>query len=65
MAFWLVSDTDMPATSDSVKVELTSGRPNSLRRAYSLSKWIGCWFMVNRVNQVLSLSVIVRPGRCS
>ena len=50
---------------DRVRQELTKGRPNSLFAAYSLSKCSGCWFMVSSVNQVLSLSLMVRPGRCS
>jgi hypothetical protein len=33
--------------------------------AYSASKCSGCVFMVSSVNQVLSASVMVRPGRCS
>ena len=65
IVFWERSLTLMPATIDSVRQELTRGRPNSLFAAYSRSKCSGCWFMVSRVNQVLSLSVMVRPGRCS
>ena len=55
----------MPAAMDSVRHEFTSGRPNSLFAAYSASKCSGCVFIVSRVNQVLSTSLIVRPGRCS
>jgi hypothetical protein len=40
-------------------------RPNSEAFAYSASKCIGWVFMVRSVNQVLSVSLIVRPGRCS
>jgi hypothetical protein len=54
----------MPTTMASVSVELTRGLPNSVPLAYSSSKWIGCWFMVSSVNQVLSAAVIVRPGQC-
>ena len=55
----------MPVTTASVSALLTIGWPNSLWRAYSRSKCSGCWFMVKSVNQVLSASVMVRPGRCS
>ncbi len=65
MVFWLTSDTDMPVTSDRVRQEFTSTCPNSVLAPYSLSKCSGCWFMVSSVNQVLSLSVMVLPGRCS
>ena len=65
MVFCERSLTLMPATIESVRQELTSGRPNSLFAAYSRSKCSGCWFIVRSVNQVLSLSVMVRPGRCS
>ncbi len=63
-AFWLTSATLMPTTMASVSVLLTSGLPNSDFFAYSSSKWIGCWFMVSSVNQVLSAAVMVRPGQC-
>jgi len=65
IAFWLMSLTLMPTTIDRVRQLLTSGRLNSDFAAYSLSKCRGCWFIVISVNQVLSLSVMVRPGRCS
>ena len=65
MAFWLRSLTLIPATMDSVSALFTSNLPNSLCLAYSASKWIGWVFMVSSVNQVLSASPIVRPGRCS
>ena len=65
IAFWLRSLTLMPATIDKVSAEFTNGLPNSVFAAYSTSKWIGCVFIVNSVNQVLSASVIVLPGRCS
>ena len=38
IVFWERSLTLMPATIESVRQELTSGRPNSLFAAYSLSK---------------------------
>src|SRR6185437_5039812 len=65
IAFWLTSLTLMPTTIDSVRQLLTSGRLNSDFAAYSLSKCKGWVFIVSSVNQVLSLSVMVRPGRCS
>ena len=65
IAFWLTSLTLMPTSNATVKGEATMQRPNSEWRAYSSSKCSGCLFMVSRVNQVLSVSVIVRPGRCS
>ena len=65
IAFWLRSETLMPTTMESVRQLLTSGLPNSLLAAYSLSKCRGFWFMVMSVNQVLSVSVMLRPGRCS
>ena len=64
MAFWLTSLTLMPTTSDTVKALLTSTLPNSEALAYSASKCRGWVFMVSKVNQVLSTSLIVRPGRC-
>src|SRR5690606_1255278 len=64
-AFWLTSVTLMPTIRATVNGEQTMILPNSEAFAYSLSKCIGCVFIVSRVNQVLSVSVIVRPGRCS
>ncbi|MNC86305.1 hypothetical protein D3C83_19570 [compost metagenome] len=64
-AFWLRSETLMPVTIASVRQLFTSGRPNSVFAAYAASKCSGCVFMVSSVNQVLSASLIVRPGRCS
>ena len=65
IACWLTSATDMPVTTAKVSALLTIGWPNSVWRAYSRSKCSGCRFMVSSVNQVLSASVMVRPGRCS
>jgi hypothetical protein len=65
MAFWLTSDTLMPTISATVNGLATSGLPNSLALAYSASKCSGCVFIVSSVNQVLSASLMVRPGRCS
>jgi hypothetical protein len=65
MAFWLRSLTLIPATIESVRQLFTSGRPNSVLAAYAASKCSGCVFIVSSVNQVLSASVMVRPGRCS
>jgi hypothetical protein len=38
IAFWEMSATDCPVTSASVKVESTSGLPNSVFAAYAASK---------------------------
>ena len=65
IAFWLTSLTLMPAISATVSGEQTMQRPNSLCLAYSASKCSGCVFIVSSVNQVLSVSVMVRAGRCS
>ena len=51
--------------ASTVKGLQTMQRPNSDALAYSASKCIGCVFIVNNVNHVLSVSVMVRPGRCS
>src|SRR5262249_23248202 len=61
-AFSLVSGTVMPVTSASVNVLFTSGRPNCVRSAYGVLKWIWFVFRVRQVNQMLSVSVIVRPS---
>src|SRR5688500_290759 len=55
--FWETSVTLWPDTSARVRVELTSGRPNSVRLAYSWSKCSGAVFWVSRVNQMLSVVV--------
>ena len=62
-AFSLVSGTVMPVTSASVKALLTSGWPNCVRSAYGVLKWIWFVFSVRQVNQMLSVSVTVRPSR--
>ena len=65
IAFWLTSVTLMPTISATVNGLQTMQRLNSLAFAYSASKCIGWVFIVSSVNQVLSVSEIVRPGRCS
>ena len=65
MAICEVSETVMPATIDSVRQEFTNGLPNSVSAAKAWSKCSGWVFMVNKVNQLLSASLMVRPGRCS
>ena len=65
IAFWLTSVTLMPTISATVSGLQTMHLPNSLAFAYSASKCIGWVFIVSSVNQVLSVSLIVRPGRCS
>ena len=62
-AFSLVSGTVMPVTSASVNALLTSGLPNWVRSAYAVLKWSWLVFMVRQVNQMLSVSVTVRPRR--
>ena len=62
-AFSLVSGTVMPVIRASVNVLLTSGLPNCVRSAYGALKWIWFVFSVRHVNQMLSVSVIVRPRR--
>ena len=56
------SIVDCPVTSASVKVESTSGLPNSVCAAYAWSKWIGFMFCVSSVNQLLSTDSTVRPS---
>ena len=58
------SATDSPTTSAAVNMLFTSGRPNSLRAAYSVSRCIGAGFMVIVVNSTLSVSVTVRLVTC-
>ena len=58
------SATDSPTTSAAVNMLFTSGRPNSLRAAYSVSRCIGAGFMVIVVNSALSVSVTVRLVTC-
>src|SRR3546814_10797256 len=55
-ARWLTSRTLMPTTIANVRGLETMGLPNSVFRAYSTSKWIGCVFIVSSVNQLLSRS---------
>src|SRR6478736_583625 len=63
VAFSLVSGTLIPVTRARVNVLLTSGLPNSVRAANSWLKWTWLVFKVRQVNQMLSVSVIVRPSR--
>ena len=56
------SMVDCPVTSARVKVELTRGRPNSVRAAKCLSRWIRATFWVISVNVWLSASVTVFPN---
>ena len=49
--------------SASVNVLFTSGWPNCVRSVYGTLKWIWFVFSVRHVNQMLSVSVIVRPRR--
>ena len=58
------SATDSPTTSAAVNMLFTSGRPNSLRATYSVSRCIGAGFMVIVVNSTLSVSVTVRLVTC-
>ena len=63
VAFSLVSGTVMPVTSASVNALLTSGFPKRVRSAYGTLKCSWFVFSVSSVNQMLSVSVIVRPSR--
>ena len=63
-AFWVMSVTLCPTAMATVRVETTSGLPNSDFAAYSLLKCIWFVFIVSSVNQVLSASVTVRPSGC-
>ena len=63
-AFWVRSVTLCPTAMATVSVDTTSGLPNSDRAAYSALKCISLVFMVSSVNQVLSVSVTVRPSGC-
>src|SRR4051812_46845010 len=61
----VVSPTLIPITRPSVKMLLTSGRPNSVVLANSASRCSGCGFIVMVVNSTLSVSVTVRVSACS
>jgi len=65
MLCWLTSLTLMPTMMATVNGLQMMHLPNSLAPAYSASKCIGWVFIVSKVNQVLSVSLSVRPGRCS
>ncbi len=60
-----MSRTLCPLTSANVSVELTSGLPNSVCAAKWWSRWAAAVFWVRRVNQMLSVVVMVRPTPCS
>jgi hypothetical protein len=63
VAFSLVSATLNPTTRATVSVLLTSGRPYLVPAANSLLKCTWFVFIVKQVNQMLSVSVSVRPRR--
>ena len=60
----VVSPTDTPTASPSVKMLFTRRCPNSAFPANSASRCNGCGFRVMVENSRLSVSVIVRPGWC-
>src|SRR5262245_36942139 len=64
MAFSLMSRTLMPTVSAKTSVPFTRQRPCWVWLAKCSSKWSGLVFMVIRVNQVSSKSLMVRPGQC-
>ena len=51
--------------ADNTWFTLLTMNTNSVRAAYTASKWTGFVFIVNSVNQVLSAARIVRPSGCS
>ena len=55
--------TERPVTRESVNALLTSGFPNGERSPNGVLKWDWFVFSVRFVNQMLSVSVIVRPSR--
>ena len=63
MAFSETSVTERPVTSESVNALFTSGLPNGERSANGVLKCDWFVFIVRFVNQMLSVSVIVRPSR--
>ena len=62
VAFSEVSGTVMPVTIASVNVEFTSGCLKRVRSANGTLKCTWFVFRVRHVNQMLSVSVIVRPS---
>src|SRR5215475_3734184 len=60
----VVSPTERPTATPSVKRLLTSGLPNSACAAAWKSTCNGCGFIVRQENHTLSASVTVRPGWC-
>ncbi len=63
IAFSETSVTERPVTSESVNALLTSGLPNGDFSANGVLKCDWFVFSVRFVNQMLSVSVIVRPSR--
>jgi hypothetical protein len=63
-AFCVVSVTDWPIAMAIVSGEATSMRPNSEASPTWALKCAWLVFIVSSVNQVLSVSVIVRPSGC-
>ena len=61
---WVRWVTDWPTSTDMVSRLLTSRSPNSVWALKAASTCSACWFMVSRLNIVLSASLIVRPGAC-
>ena len=62
----VVSLTEMPIISPSVKSEFISGRPHSVSVAQKCaSMWSGCGFSVMFENSMLSICVTVRVSRCA
>ena len=65
-AFWLMSMTDRPSTSATVKPEFTMMRPPVI--GLDSARWVLKWFwlvlQVSWVNQVESVSEMVRPNGC-
>src|SRR5215468_12352865 len=58
----VVSPTERPTATPSVKRLLTRGLPNSACAAAWKSTCSGCGFIVRHENHTLSVSVTVRPG---
>jgi hypothetical protein len=63
IAFSETSVTERPVTTESVNVLFTSGFPKGPFSANGVLKCTWFVFIVRFVNQMLSVSVIVRPSR--
>src|SRR5699024_9735118 len=61
---WVSCVTDRPMSVARVNIELTSLWPKGSVSAKAASRCRAWVFMVTAVNQVLSASVMVRPGAC-